>query len=99
MKNDDTNEVCIRARITGRVQGVWYRGWTMEIAVGLGLRGWVRNRSDGSVEALLVGPADKVSAMLSACRRGPPAAQVVDIMTEPAEAPAGLVGFSQSATV
>jgi acylphosphatase len=98
MKNDDTHEICIRALITGRVQGVWYRGWTMETAVGLGLRGWVRNRSDGSVEALFVGPADKVAAMLAACRRGPPAAQVVDITTEPAEPPAGLVGFSQSAT-
>jgi acylphosphatase len=98
MKDDDKNEICLRALITGRVQGVWYRGWTMETAVGLGLRGWVRNRSDGSVEALFVGPADKAAAMLSACRRGPPAAQVVDITTEPAEPPAGLVGFSQSAT-
>ncbi len=99
MKNDDTHEICIRARITGRVQGVWYRGWTMETAAGLGLCGCVRNRADGSVEALFAGPADKVTAMLTARRRGPPAAQVVDIVTEAAEPPTGLVGFSQSATV
>ena len=98
MNADNANKVCRRARITGRVQGVWYRGWTMETAAGLGLCGWVRNRADGSVEALFVGPADKVSDMLAACRRGPPAAQVIDIVTEAAEIPPGLIGFSQLAT-
>ena len=45
------DEVAVNLRITGRVQGVWYRGWAVDNAIALGLRGWVRNRFDGSVEA------------------------------------------------
>lgn len=97
--SDDNRRICLRAVITGRVQGVWYRGWTMETAAGLGLDGWVRNRADGSVEALFAGPATTVEAMLTACRRGPPAAQVRDVMTTPAESPPPGSGFSQRATV
>ena len=48
--------IAVRARISGRVQGVWFRAWTVEQAEMLGLDGWVRNRSDGSVEALFAGP-------------------------------------------
>lgn len=88
----------VRARIHGRVQGVWYRGWTMETAVRLGLNGWVRNRADGTVEALFAGPADAVDRMLAACREGPPAARVIDIAIEPAEDP-GRLPFEQRATV
>ncbi|MEI6556912.1 MAG: acylphosphatase [Rhodospirillaceae bacterium] len=69
----------VRVRITGRVQGVWYRGWTVQQASRLGLSGWVRNRADGSVEAVFAGPAAAVEAMVAACRTGPPAAGVVGL--------------------
>jgi acylphosphatase len=74
-----------RVVISGRVQGVWYRNWTVREARALGLRGWVRNRADGAVEALLIGPDDAISTMLNACRRGPPAARVVRVEVSPAE--------------
>ena len=54
----------VRLRITGKVQGVGYRLWVMRTAARLGLRGWVRNRLDGSVEALVTGAAEDVAAML-----------------------------------
>ena len=66
----------VRLRITGRVQGVGYRAWALQMAVRLGLRGWVRNRADGTVEAVLAGPASVVEEMIEACRRGPAGAQV-----------------------
>ena len=62
--------------IHGRVQGVGYRAWAEYTALEVGLEGWVRNRRDGTVEALFVGPADEVAAMLEACRQGPPGARV-----------------------
>jgi acylphosphatase len=68
--------VAIRIRIHGRVQGVWYRGWTVETAAALALDGWVRNRRDGTVEALLAGSAEAVRSMIERCRAGPPAARV-----------------------
>lgn len=79
----------VRVVITGRVQGVWFRGWTVETARRLGLDGWVRNRRDGSVEAVFSGGPDRVSAMLAACRQGPPAAKVgsVEVSGEPAPPP------------
>ncbi|MBI0534562.1 acylphosphatase [Roseomonas sp. KE2513] len=63
-------------RIRGRVQGVGYRAWLVEEATAAGLSGWVRNRADGSVEALLAGGEDAVGAVLLATRRGPPGARV-----------------------
>jgi acylphosphatase len=75
-------------RIEGRVQGVWFRAWTQERAVALGLSGWVRNRRDGTVEALFAGPEAAVVAMLAACRHGPPAARVARVAEAPAEPPA-----------
>jgi acylphosphatase len=69
-------DVTVSVRIRGRVQGVWYRGWTEEEAARRGLRGWVRNRRDGSVEALFSGPAAIVQDMIEACWKGPPAARV-----------------------
>jgi len=62
--------------IRGLVQRVGYRAWTEMTALELGLEGWVRNRRDGTVEALFAGPADRVTEMLNACRQGPPGAQV-----------------------
>ena len=87
-----------RVRIYGRVQGVWYRGWTVDAASRRGLTGWVRNRRDGSVEALFIGPAERVDEMIAACRDGPPAARVDDIEQEPAQGIAGS-GFAQKPTV
>jgi acylphosphatase len=71
--------VAVRVRISGRVQGVWYRGWTVESATKRSLRGWVRNRRDGAVEALFIGPAEHVEAMITACSDGPPMARVTNI--------------------
>jgi acylphosphatase len=62
--------------IRGRVQGVGYRAWVEYTALDRDLDGWVRNRRDGSVEAVFAGPADAVTPMIEACRRGPPAARV-----------------------
>ena len=65
-----------RLIIHGRVQGVWYRGWTVDEARVLGLAGWVRNRRDGSVEMLVEGEQEAVAAMIERCHVGPPAARV-----------------------
>ena len=73
----------VHVRITGQVQGVWFRGWTTDHATRLGLDGWVRNRFDGSVEAVFSGPADKVDDMMALLRRGPPAALVSDVTVTP----------------
>ena len=78
-----TEETSVSARITGRVQGVWYRGWTRAEAERLGLRGWVRNESDGSVSALLCGPEPQVDEMLRRMWHGPGGARVDDIETRP----------------
>jgi len=81
----------VRVRIAGRVHGVGFRYWTEETACGLGLAGWVRNRRDGSVEALFSGPLDNVAEMLRRCHQGPRAAQVtsVEVLQEGGTAPAG----------
>ena len=71
--------------IIGRVQGVGYRAWVAQAATARNLEGWVRNRRDGSVEAVFSGPADTVSDMIAACRRGPPLARVNSIREEFAE--------------
>jgi acylphosphatase len=57
--------------IRGQVQGVGFRAWTEYTALEHGLQGWVRNRRDGSVEALFFGPSDAVAAMIAACNHGP----------------------------
>jgi len=62
--------------VFGRVQGVGYRAFVAEEAERRGLAGWVRNRRDGTVEAVLSGPAERVADLIAACRRGPPAARV-----------------------
>ncbi|HEY3640255.1 MAG TPA: acylphosphatase [Xanthobacteraceae bacterium] len=62
--------------IGGRVQRVGYRAWAEHVALQRGLEGWVRNRRDGTVEAVFAGPASVVEGMIEACRRGPPGAQV-----------------------
>ena len=62
--------------VSGRVQGVFFRSSTREHARQAGLRGWVKNRSDGRVEAIFEGPVDAVQRLVSWCHNGPPAAQV-----------------------
>ena len=89
--------VAVRARIEGRVQGVWFRSWTVQEATKRGLAGWVRNRRDGSVEALFAGPQASVRDMVDACRSGPPSAQVDKVVTEPADLP-DEAGFHQRRT-
>jgi acylphosphatase len=71
MSAEGSTDVIRHVVIRGRVQGVGYRDFTERTALGLGLAGWVRNRRDGAVEAVFVGPADAVAAMIEACRRGP----------------------------
>ncbi len=66
----------VRLRIEGRVQGVGFRAWFSSSATGLGLDGWVANRRDGGVEAVVAGPEAAVDALIAACHRGPPAAVV-----------------------
>lgn len=66
----------VHVRIEGRVQGVGYRAWTEDAAAELGLRGWVRNRRDGSVEAVFSGAPDAVGGMLKRCQSGPRHARV-----------------------
>jgi acylphosphatase len=70
--------------IRGRVQGVGFRAFVADQATLRNLRGWVRNRRDGSVEAVVAGPAKDVDAFVEALRRGPPAALVQAVDVEPA---------------
>ena len=82
--------------VSGRVQGVWYRAWTEKEATARGLDGWVRNCSDGTVEAVFSGPDAGVDAMLAACRTGPRLARVEGIVAEACDAPEE--GFAIRAT-
>ncbi|MGJ5181527.1 acylphosphatase [Bradyrhizobium oligotrophicum] len=81
-----SDRTMVHVMIHGRVQGVGYRAWVEDQAILNGLEGWVRNRTDGSVEAVFAGPADDVAAMVGACRKGPPAARVDRVVDEPATA-------------
>jgi len=84
-------------KVEGRVQGVWFRSWTVEEARARNLNGWVRNRRDGSVETLLSGDASRVDSMLAACRTGPPRARVDRVSKIPADPPAD-PGFNELPT-
>jgi acylphosphatase len=90
--------VARRLHIRGRVQGVWYRAWLVEEATAVGVDGWVRNRADGTVEAVVAGEEARVEALIAACRRGPAAARVDGVETEPAPDP-GPGGFTQRPTL
>ena len=76
----------VRLTIVGRVQGVGYRDWVVRTGRRFGLAGWVRNRSDGSVEALVAGDEAAVTGMIDACRNGPPLAEVTRIDEAPGDA-------------
>ena len=71
-----------RLVITGRVQGVWFRGSMAQEAQRLGVTGWVRNRADGSVEAMVAGTDEQVAAIMNWARRGPPQAVVEQVAVE-----------------
>jgi acylphosphatase len=75
----------VRLLIGGRVQGVGYRARATRVAGELRLRGWVKNRRDGSVEMLLIGTEETVAAMIGLAQRGPPAARVGGIRMDDAE--------------
>lgn len=79
--------------VSGRVQGVWYRGSAQERARSLGVAGWARNRPDGTVELVLEGEQAAVAALLAWCRRGPAGAAVEDVAVK-WESPRGEHGFS-----
>jgi acylphosphatase len=90
-------ELARHVRIEGRVQGVWFRGWVVDEARARGLSGWVRNRRDGTVEAVFAGPEAEVCAMVALCRTGPPAADVSAVVEGKAAMPAQ-PGFRQVPT-
>ncbi len=69
----------VHVRIEGYVQGVFFRASTQDMAEGLGLRGWVRNLPDGSVEAVFEGPKDLLKEAVNWCRKGPPGARVIHV--------------------
>ena len=81
-----TDRAIVHVTIRGRVQGVGYRAWVEDQATLNGLEGWVRNRQDGSVEAVFAGPAQDVADTIALCRKGPPACRVDQVIDEPASA-------------
>mgnify|MGYP000524513340 CR=1 FL=1 len=84
---------------SGRVQGVWFRGHTSELAERMGVRGWVRNRRDGRVEALFVAPADAMDQMIRAATEGPRLARVDDVQVREVDIPENLpLTFTQLPT-
>lgn len=83
--------------IKGRVQGVFYRGWTVQAAEALGLAGWVRNRLNGDVEALVQGDRAGVERLIDLAWQGPVSARVDTVLVEPAEI-VDLTGFEQRET-
>lgn len=98
MNSSEDDVVAHRLMIVGKVQGVGFRDWTVRSARRLGLNGWVRNRRDGSVEVLVVGPASDVGLLLASVRRGPPQSRVDAVTVEPAQ---GITpeGFTRKPTV
>jgi acylphosphatase len=85
--------------ISGKVQGVFYRGWAIETARSLNLSGWVRNRMDGTVEACVAGDEHALDDFVERARHGPPAARVTQVEVSDTDHEAGLVGFEQRPTI
>ena len=85
--------IAMKARVTGRVQGVAFRAWTRARATQLGLAGWVRNDGDGSVSALFDGNEDAVQTMIGELWAGPGAASVTDVQSEMADHDPTLTDF------
>lgn len=91
-----TDRRFVHLTIRGRVQGVGFRAFIERQAIERALDGWVRNRQDGSVEAVLAGASHAVEAVLGACRQGPPGARIEDLEVREEEA-AGLLPSSRPA--
>ncbi|MDI4666122.1 acylphosphatase [Xanthobacter autotrophicus] len=89
----------VHVMLRGRVQGVGYRAWCAYEAGARDLRGFVRNRRDGAVEAVFAGPDAVVEAMLAACRSGPPGARVDDMLVHDASDTALAAGGRERFTV
>ena len=88
----------VRLTITGRVQGVGYRIWAERTAASFGIRGWVRNRADGSVELQAIGDDQAIVTLIEACRVGPRAAAVTDVAVAESEND-GSQGFGARPTI
>ena len=84
---------CVLAKVTGRVQGVWFRAWTRNEATRLGLTGWVRNEADGSVTTLLSGPQQAIDTMTQLLWQGPPHADVTGVRLEDVESEEAFTDF------
>jgi acylphosphatase len=98
MTGSPADRRCLHVIVSGRVQGVGYRAWVERQAAARGLDGWVRNRRDGTVEAVFAGDEDDLSSMIAACRSGPAAAGVADLaLTEIDDLPSP--GFATLPTV
>lgn len=82
----------IQVFISGKVQGVGYRFWTVNQAQKLGVNGWVRNLKDGRVEAVFEGESEKIEQMIQACFRGPRASKVENVIVNE-DNPEGIEGF------
>jgi acylphosphatase len=81
----DEADVELRVTVVGQVQGVYYRQSLVPVAAGHSVRGWVRNRPDGAVEAVLQGQRSSVEAVIAWMRHGPPRAMVAGLESEPEE--------------
>jgi acylphosphatase len=92
------DQSCVHIIISGRVQGVWFRGWIAKQAEALQIRGWVRNRVDGSVEAVFTGAQHHVDEMIKRCQSGPPLARVDHMDVTPTDDDS-LNGFEKRPTV
>lgn len=97
-------EHIVLVTVGGWVQGAGYRAWTQRRAEALGVRGWVRNRLNGDVEAIFAGPAEAVEALCAACWRGPSLARVETVVAAEPDAAAlaelgAAAGFRQIATI
>jgi acylphosphatase len=88
MSQDDPDLTHLRLRIEGYVQAVGYRNFVITEATRLGIDGWIRNRSDGTVEALVSGPNQAVETLVGLCMRGPPGSRVGNVEMHKAERPA-----------
>lgn len=84
----------VRVLVSGRVQGVFFRATTQDVARRLGLTGWVRNLPDGRVEAVFQGAPDEVEEAVKFCHDGPPGARVGHVEVAEAEVVAGERGFA-----
>lgn len=95
---NENADKAVHVFISGRVQGVWFRGWLAKQADRFEAKGWVRNRLDGRVEAVFIGRDEMIQKMLELCRQGPPMARVDDIDVSEIDVPAAVATFERRAT-